>query len=117
MFGFLKLERQLKAAEACLKVAIAALAPKHEGGDWAEYQSAHQEVLQLKRKIAAEKGDEYAEYSEAKLSDSRVVPVVIEQNASFAGQVRIYYLDHGKHLLFSMVPFDSRSSHQVRIVH
>jgi hypothetical protein len=55
------LENSLKVANARRKQAIAALAPKHKGGEWEEFRAAAQEVLSLERQLAAKKGDEYAE--------------------------------------------------------
>ena len=55
------LERQLRIAGERLQRAVAALAPKHQGGEWQEYHAAHQEVLRLERRLAAAKGEEYAE--------------------------------------------------------
>lgn len=55
------LERQLTAAGERLQRATTALAPKHKGGEWEEYHAAHQEVLRLERRLAAAKGEEYAE--------------------------------------------------------
>ena len=54
------LENRLRAAGERRQRAIAALAPKHKGGEWEEYHAANQEVLRLERQLAA-KGDEYAE--------------------------------------------------------
>jgi len=55
------LENRLQAANERLQRAIAAMAPKHEGGEWEEYEVANQEVLLLERQLAAAKGEEYAE--------------------------------------------------------
>ncbi len=55
------LERRLRTAEERRQRAIAALAPKHKGGEWEEYHAANQEVLLLERQLAAAKGEEYAE--------------------------------------------------------
>jgi hypothetical protein len=55
------LEQQLKKAKERLERASVALAPKHKGGEWEEYRAAYQEVLRLERKLAAAKGEEYAE--------------------------------------------------------
>lgn len=55
------LEHRLSTAEQRLQRAIAALAPKHKGGEWDEYQTANQDVLHLERELAAAKGEEYAE--------------------------------------------------------
>jgi hypothetical protein len=40
---------------------MTALAPKHKGGEWEEYHTAHRELLLLERQVAAWKGDEFAE--------------------------------------------------------
>src|SRR5437016_9773261 len=55
------LEHHLKAAGERLQRAVAALAPKHKGGEWEEYRAADQEVLRLERQLAAAKSEEYAE--------------------------------------------------------
>jgi hypothetical protein len=55
------LERRLQAAEERRQRAMAALAPKHRGGEWEEHHAADQEVLRLERRLAAAKGEEYAE--------------------------------------------------------
>lgn len=55
------LESQLTKAKYRLDCAIKALAPKHKGGEWDEYQAANKDVLRLERSLATEKGDEYAE--------------------------------------------------------
>jgi hypothetical protein len=55
------LENRLQTANERLQRAIAAMAPKHKGGEWEEYQTANQEVLLLERQLAAAKGEEYAE--------------------------------------------------------
>jgi hypothetical protein len=55
------LERRLRTANERLRRAIAALAPKHRGGEWEEYHAANQDVLLLERQVAATKGEEYAE--------------------------------------------------------
>ncbi len=55
------LERRLKVANERLQRAVAALAPKHKGGEWEEYCAANKDVLSLERQLAAKKGEEYAE--------------------------------------------------------
>jgi hypothetical protein len=55
------LEHRLKTAAERLQRAIAALAPKHKGGELEEYRAADREVLLLERQLAAAKGEEYAE--------------------------------------------------------
>lgn len=55
------LESRLKSAGERLQRAIAALAPKHKGGEREEYQAANEEVLSLERQLAAARGEEYAE--------------------------------------------------------
>lgn len=55
------LEHRLTIARERLGRAVAAMAPKHKGGEWEEYRAAEQGVLGLERKLAAAKGDEYAE--------------------------------------------------------
>jgi len=61
MSGILDLEYSLKVANERLQRALAALAPKHKGGEWEEFRAAHKDVLSLERKLAAKKGEEYAE--------------------------------------------------------
>jgi hypothetical protein len=55
------LELQLKTAEERRRQAMIALAPKHKGGEWEEYHAANQAVFLLERRLAASKGEEYAE--------------------------------------------------------
>lgn len=55
------LETSLKLAQERLRGAIAALAPKHKGGEWEEYRVANQEVIRLQRQLSMAKGEEYAE--------------------------------------------------------
>jgi len=55
------LEHRLTIARERLGRAVAAMAPKHKGGEWEEYRAAEQEVLGIERKLAAARGDEYAE--------------------------------------------------------
>lgn len=55
------LDQRLKVAKERLKRAVAALAPKHKGGEWEEYRAANHEVLVLERRLASAIGDEYAE--------------------------------------------------------
>jgi hypothetical protein len=55
------LEERLRTATERRERAIAALAPKHKGGEWDEYYAANQGVLQLERQLAAAKGEEFAE--------------------------------------------------------
>src|SRR5688572_20647584 len=45
------LERRLRDANERLQRAVAALAPRHQGGEWEEYDAAHQEVLGLEREV------------------------------------------------------------------
>lgn len=56
-----EIERSLMSEKERLQRALAALSGKHKGGEWQEYQSAHDEVLKLERKFAASKGEEFAE--------------------------------------------------------
>lgn len=56
-----ELEQCLKLAKERLNRAIAALAPKHKGGEWEEYRAADQEVLLIERRLAASEGEDYAE--------------------------------------------------------
>jgi hypothetical protein len=58
------IETRLKVAVERRQRAIAALAPKHKGGEWEEYRAADREVLRLERQWAASKGHEYAESCE-----------------------------------------------------
>ena len=46
------LEHRLSVAKERLDRAIAAMAPKHKGGEWEEYRAAEQEVLRLERQSA-----------------------------------------------------------------
>jgi hypothetical protein len=55
------LESRLKIARERLQRALAALAPKHKGGEWEECLAANQDALRLERQLAATKGEEYAE--------------------------------------------------------
>ena len=55
------LESQLRAAEERRQRAMEALTPKHKGGEWEEYWAANRDVLLLERRLAAAKGEEYAE--------------------------------------------------------
>lgn len=55
------LKQQLKKAKERLERACAAFASKHKGGEWEEFDAANHEVLRLERKVAAAKGEEYAE--------------------------------------------------------
>lgn len=61
MDNTLEIEQRLRSAEERLRRAVAALAPKHKGGEQEEFVSAHQEVLGLERQLAAAKQEEYAE--------------------------------------------------------
>jgi hypothetical protein len=57
-------ERELRialdAANARLRRAVEALAPKHKGGEMAEYRAAHEAVLVAERGLAAALGEPYA---------------------------------------------------------
>jgi hypothetical protein len=55
------LDEQLRSAKERLRRAIAALAPKHKGGEMEEYRDASANVLALERQAAAAVNDEYAE--------------------------------------------------------
>ncbi len=55
-----EIEQRLAAAQERRRKAQIALAPKHKGGEWEEYWSAHDAVLRLERELAASKGEEYA---------------------------------------------------------
>jgi hypothetical protein len=55
------LELELRIANERLQRAIAALAPKHKGGEWEEYNTANEDVLRLERQLAVARGEEYAE--------------------------------------------------------
>src|SRR5262249_48677743 len=55
-----EIEQRLAAAQERRQKAQIALAPKHKGGEWEEYWSAHNAVLRLERELAAAKGEEYA---------------------------------------------------------
>ncbi len=54
------LEDRLHSANERLQRATKALAPKHRGGEWQEFDEAYQVVLSLERELAAAKGEEYA---------------------------------------------------------
>lgn len=56
-----ELIRQLAAAQARQAQASAALARKHQGGEWEEWEAANDEVLRLERLVAAAQGQEHAE--------------------------------------------------------
>jgi hypothetical protein len=53
-------EKQLAEAKSRLKKAIAALAPKHQGGEWDEFNAAQSELLRLERALAKERNEPYA---------------------------------------------------------
>jgi hypothetical protein len=59
-----RLERDLKAANERLDVACKALAPRHKGGEWEEFDAASESVLRLERQLAATRGEEYADVLE-----------------------------------------------------
>jgi len=50
----------LELANARLKRAVEALAPKHKGGEMAEYHAAHEATLVAERNLAAALGEPYA---------------------------------------------------------
>jgi hypothetical protein len=54
------LEQQLAAARERLDAAAKALAPKHGGGEWEEYQNATAALLAAERALAAFKNEEHA---------------------------------------------------------
>jgi hypothetical protein len=54
------LEQKLHAARIRFEKAVAAMAPKHKGGEWEEYHAVHAELLSAERELAAAKGEEYA---------------------------------------------------------
>jgi len=56
-----KLEKELSKAKTREKTACAALAKKHKGGEWEEYNSSREEVLICERKLASAKTEPYAE--------------------------------------------------------
>jgi hypothetical protein len=58
--GIDDLESALRQAKARQSKAIAALAPKHRGGEVEEFNAARTAVLQAERNLAATKGEEYA---------------------------------------------------------
>jgi hypothetical protein len=61
VFGKSKaIEKQLARANDRLKIAAAALAPKHKGGEVEEFHTAHDEVLRLERELAASMNEPYA---------------------------------------------------------
>jgi len=55
------LEQRLAAAQQRLDRAGAAVAARHVGGEWEEWEAAHTETLTAERLLAAAKGEEYAE--------------------------------------------------------
>lgn len=55
-----KIEAQLAQANIHLKAAIAALAPKHKGGEVEEFHAANDEVLRLERELANSRNEPYA---------------------------------------------------------
>src|SRR5215213_5387623 len=54
------IERQLAVANQRLEAAVAALAPKHKGGEWEEFRAANVDVLRLQRELAHAKGEPHA---------------------------------------------------------
>jgi hypothetical protein len=54
------LEQRLKAAQERRNAAARALAPKHKGGEWEEFRTAHAALLVAERELAAARQDEYA---------------------------------------------------------
>ncbi|MBF0503323.1 MAG: hypothetical protein HQM09_24605 [Candidatus Riflebacteria bacterium] len=54
------IEMQLAEANRRLTTASAALAPKHRGGEWEEFNSAQSEVLRLERELAKSRKEPYA---------------------------------------------------------
>ena len=55
-----EIEERLAAAQERLERAIAAMAPRHRGGEWEEYEAAHSGVIALERELASAKGEPYA---------------------------------------------------------
>ncbi len=55
-----ELRKRLAEANARLEKAIAALAPRHQGGEWEEYDAAQAAALGLERELSALLGEEYA---------------------------------------------------------
>ena len=55
-----EIEERLAEAQVRLDRAKAALAPKHQGGEWEEYFAAREALLKLERVLAAAKGEEHA---------------------------------------------------------
>jgi hypothetical protein len=58
--GISELETALREAQARQSRAIAALAPKHQGGEMEEYSAARTALLQAERNLAAAKGEPFA---------------------------------------------------------
>jgi hypothetical protein len=58
--GIPELENALREAQSRASRAIAALAPKHRGGEMEEFTTARDAVLQAERALAAAKGEPYA---------------------------------------------------------
>jgi hypothetical protein len=55
-----EIEQRLTTARERFQQAAKALAPRHKGGEWEEYWSAHEAVLRLERDLAAARGEEHA---------------------------------------------------------
>lgn len=55
-----QIEEKLEEAKRRLKAAVAALAPKHKGGEMEEFRAARLEVLRLERDLAELKNEPYA---------------------------------------------------------
>jgi hypothetical protein len=60
LVGIAGLETALREAQARQSRAVAALAPKHRGGEMEEFSAACNAVLQAERNLATAKGEEYA---------------------------------------------------------
>jgi hypothetical protein len=58
--GVADLEAALRDAQERLSRAMAALAPKHRGGEMEEFRAARKAALQAERNLAGAKGEEYA---------------------------------------------------------
>jgi hypothetical protein len=54
------LEARLSQAQQRYQRSVAALAPKHKGGEWEEYEAAYKELISAERELSLAKGEETA---------------------------------------------------------
>ena len=59
-----EIDNKLAEAQERLKAAMNALAPKHKGEEWEEFEVASADVLTIERELAYAKGEEYADISD-----------------------------------------------------